>query len=148
MLAGLDRASGGELARLFLAVGMCIARSDTARGASGRTPGCFIFDEVDQNVGARLGAAVGACLAGIGRRRQVLVITHLAPVAARADRHLRVVKEKGRAQIVVVTGDARLEELALMIRGAPVTKASLEQAAELLREGRKRRRRKVNVNAA
>ncbi|MCO5166171.1 MAG: hypothetical protein M9894_07360 [Planctomycetes bacterium] len=126
-LGGLERASGGELARLFLALAL-----ETA-GAASDVP-LLVFDEVDQNVGARLGAAVGRCLATIGRSRQVLAITHLATVAARADHHVRVLKAEGRTRAERLEGEARVDELALMIKGAPITGAAREQARELLRE--------------
>jgi DNA repair protein RecN (Recombination protein N) len=174
----LGNASGGELSRLFLAIGKVMAthclesRSveshsvesrcvespkhasapgdrGPASGAPAARPleaddpcgdleGLLVFDEVDQGVGARLGAAVADCLYGLGRARQVLAITHLAPVAARADRHLCVVKREGRTRAEVLEGDARLRELALMIKGAPVTEASLQQARELLCEATQR----------
>lgn len=124
--APLDRASGGELARLFLALGL-----ETA--ATEQVP-LLVFDEVDQNIGARLGSAIGACLAGIARGRQVLAVTHLATVAAHADRHLRVVKTGGVTAAEAIDGEARVEELALMIKGAPVTAAARAQARELLAE--------------
>lgn len=125
-LGPLERASGGELARLFLALAL-----ETA--GEGEVP-LLVFDEVDQNVGARLGAAVGRCLAGIGGGRQVLAITHLATVAARADHHVRILKADGRTQAQRLDGEARVEELALMIKGLPITDAARVQARELLRE--------------
>jgi DNA repair protein RecN (Recombination protein N) len=132
--SGLEQASGGELARLFLAIGLEVAGRADER--------LLVFDEVDQNVGARLGRAVGICLRGIAKGRQVLTITHLAPVAAQAHRHLKVAKtgaggsRRGvaRATVMALDGEARVEELALMIRGAPLTQAALEQARELLEE--------------
>ncbi len=130
-LGGLDRVSGGELARLFLALALETAG---ASGGARRHAPLLVFDEVDQNVGARLGAAVGRCLAGIGRGRQVLAITHLATVAARADHHVRILKAGGRTRAVRLEGDERVEELALMIKGAPITDAARAQARELLHE--------------
>ncbi len=132
--APLEQASGGELSRLALALG--------ARVSAGRA--VLLFDEVDQNVGARLGAAVGTCLADLAEGRQVLAVTHLAPVAARAAHHLRIVREGERTRAEPLVGEARLQELALMIRGEPITAAALEQARELLSEspGRPRTRAK------
>lgn len=136
-LAPLDRASGGELSRVFLALGLETARArsgaDGEAGPASAGP-VLVFDEVDQNVGARLGAAIGACLAGIGAGRQVLAVTHLAPVAARARLHVRLVKTDGRSRAEPLGEDARVEELALMIRGAPVTAVARAQARELLEE--------------
>ncbi len=128
--APLEQASGGELSRLALVLG--------ARAASGQP--VLLFDEVDQNVGARLGGAVGACLADLARHRQVIAVTHLAPVAALAARHLRLVRGGDRTAVARLEGDERLEELALMIRGEPITRAALEQARELLQEAEQRAR--------
>ncbi|MGE0709949.1 MAG: AAA family ATPase [Planctomycetota bacterium] len=123
-------ASGGELGRVALALGLHGTSPDA--GAA-----LLVFDEVDQNVGARLGAAVGRCMAGIARDRQVLAVTHLAPVAAHAARHLRARKLEGSSSVDVLADDEqRIEELALMIRGEPLTEASLAQARELLAETR------------
>ena len=137
----LARASGGELGRVALALGVHATAGDA---------GLLVFDEIDQNVGARLGAAVGDCLARMGEDRQVLAITHLAPVAARAARHLRVRKSSGQSYAELLSDrEARLEELALMIKGEPITPAAIAQAEELLSEaegageraGRPRRKR-------
>lgn len=138
--AELSHASGGELSRLFLAIGRHIAEGGGA--------GLLVFDEVDQNVGARLGGAVGDCLAAMARGRQVLVVTHLAPVAARAQRHVTVVSEDDVPGVVDLEGEARVQELALMIRGS-LTAAALEQARELLGASKPRRRkRRTKVSAA
>ena len=131
-LAPLDRASGGELSRVFLALGLETARARP--GADDEAGPVLVFDEVDQNVGARLGAAIGGCLAGIGAGRQVLAVTHLAPVAARARLHVRLVKSDGRSRAEPLDDAGRVEELALMIRGAPVTAVARAQARELLEE--------------
>ena len=75
-------ASGGELARTMLAVRLAITDA----------PGVMVFDEVDAGVGGAAATAVGAALAGLGRHGQVLVVTHLAQVAAQADHQLAVRK--------------------------------------------------------
>jgi len=124
--APLERASGGELSRLLLVLGR---RQAERAGAP-----VLVFDEVDQNVGARLGGAVGACLREIAAGRQLLAVTHLAPVAAQAHRHLRIEKTAGASEARRLEGEARVEELALMIKGHPVTPAAREQARELLAE--------------
>ena len=123
-LGGLDQASGGELGRVFLALGL-----EAPANAA-----LLVFDEVDQNVGARLGTAVGACLERMSHSRQVLAITHLAPVAARARLHHRITKRKGVTRVETLAGEDRVEELALMIRGEPLTEAARAQARELLEE--------------
>jgi DNA repair protein RecN (Recombination protein N) len=123
-LGGLDQASGGELGRVFLALGL-----EAPANAA-----LLVFDEVDQNVGARLGTAVGACLERMSHSRQVLAITHLAPVAARARLHHRISKRAGVTRVETLEGEDRVDELALMIRGEPLTEASRTQARELLSE--------------
>lgn len=123
-LAGLDQASGGELGRVFLALGL-----EAPANAA-----LLVFDEVDQNVGARLGTAVGACLERMSHSRQVLAITHLAPVAARARLHHRITKRQGVTRVETLEGEDRVDELALMIRGEPLTEAARAQARELLVE--------------
>ena len=77
-------ASGGELSRLMLALKVVLARHDALP--------TLVFDEVDQGIGGEVGAKVGDALAEVAERRQVLVITHLPQIAARADRHLVVTK--------------------------------------------------------
>jgi DNA repair protein RecN (Recombination protein N) len=122
-------ASGGELARVCLALKRGLAEADDVP--------LLVFDEVDQNVGGRLGAALGRALEGIARARQVLAVTHLPSVAAHGEKHLLVEKGVDRARRVTTTvrplaPDERVRELALMIRGEPLTETSLEQARELL----------------
>ncbi len=118
-------ASGGELSRLMLALHL-------VTGATQRT---LAFDEVDAGVGGRAAREVGALLAELATGRQVLVVTHLAQVAAFADAHFVVSKaeEGGRTVTSVrrVDGDERAEELARMLSGT-VTGASLEHARELV----------------
>jgi len=118
-------ASGGELSRLMLALHL-------VTGATQRT---LAFDEVDAGVGGKAAREVGALLAELALGRQVLVVTHLAQVAAFADAHFVVSKGEsgGRTTTTVrrVEGDARAEELARMLSGT-VTGASLEHARELV----------------
>ncbi len=104
-------ASGGELSRVMLALWL----------VTGSDRPTLVFDEVDAGVGGRAATAVGELLAELARRHQVLVVTHLAQVAAHADRHVRVGKrsEDGRTTTVVEPlGDAERErELARMLAG-------------------------------
>jgi DNA repair protein RecN (Recombination protein N) len=126
-------ASGGELSRVMLAVEVALATApDAAR------PGTFVFDEVDAGVGGRAAVEVGRRLATLARQAQVVVVTHLAQVAAHADRHLVVTKStRGDADVVtasdvrVVAGDERVAELARMLSGS-TSATALEHAAELL----------------
>jgi DNA repair protein RecN (Recombination protein N) len=127
-------ASGGELARVCLALKRALAEVDD-------TP-LLVFDEVDQNVGGRLGAAIGRTLVAISAARQVIAVTHLPSVAAYATHHFTVAKAitrttdgaSGRTTVRALTTSAEREhEIALMIRGDPVSDTALEQARELLR---------------
>lgn len=124
--------SGGELSRTMLAV-------RTVLSQAGDVP-TMVFDEVDAGIGGRVSEVVGQKLAHIARGRQVLCVTHLAPIAVYADHHLRVEKTSGRATTrttVDALGAAeRVEELARMLGGERVTGATRRAARELLREAR------------
>ncbi len=123
-------ASGGELSRVALAAKTVLAECDTV--------GTLIFDEVDAGIGGEVAVAVGEHLAALGRRRQVLCITHLASIAARADNHYRVEKDvaEGRTstRLTRMDGRARAEEIARMLAGDPEEEASVAHATELLRK--------------
>ncbi|GHG06283.1 DNA repair protein RecN [Deinococcus piscis] len=121
-------ASGGELSRVMLAI-------STVVGAE--TP-VVIFDEVDAGIGGAAAVAVAEQLAQLGRERQVMVVTHLAQIAARADHHFRVEKEviEGRTVSRVRRLDQaeREAELARML-GGQTSGAALDHARELLAGG-------------
>ncbi len=120
-------ASGGELSRVMLAL----------HAAAGSALPTLVFDEVDAGLGGRSGRAVGQVLARLAHDRQVLVVTHLAQVAAFADRHLRVDKTEAEGRTVTrvtpLSGDARVEELARMLAGDAGDEARLHARA-LLRD--------------
>jgi DNA repair protein RecN (Recombination protein N) len=107
-------ASGGELSRIMLALKVVLARHDAVP--------TLIFDEVDQGIGGEVGAEIGEALAEVAERRQVLVITHLPQIAARAERHLVVSKaaRKGVAtsDVQPILGEDRVTELARMLGDA------------------------------
>jgi DNA repair protein RecN (Recombination protein N) len=121
-------ASGGELARLTLALKVVLA------GAS--PVSTLVFDEVDSGVGGATAAAVGERLTRVAERVQVLLVTHSPQVAARGAAHLVVTKltTKGRAETRVATldGTARREEIARMLAGETVTEAARAAADSLL----------------
>ncbi len=118
-------ASGGELSRVMLAI-------STVLGAS--TPS-VVFDEVDAGIGGSAARAVADQLAHLAATRQVLVVTHLAQIAARADWHFKVEKglEAGRtvSHVRLLGGQERLEEIARMLSGN-TSEAALSHARELL----------------
>lgn len=119
-------ASSGEMARVMLALKTVLAAED-------RIP-VLVFDEVDANIGGETARTVGLKMGQIGIRHQVLCITHLAPVAAAAGAHFRVIKDsrEGRtfSHISLLDKGERVEELARMLGGATV--AARKHAEELL----------------
>jgi DNA repair protein RecN (Recombination protein N) len=121
-------ASGGELSRIMLALHAVL--DDASEGRA------LVFDEVDAGVGGAVADAVGARLARLAERQQVLCVTHLPQVAAYADGHYRVIKRvsdnRTFAQIVGLSGEDRVEELARMLGGKRPTPVSRKHAAELL----------------
>ncbi|WP_374968838.1 DNA repair protein RecN [Terrabacter sp. BE26] len=128
-------ASGGELSRVMLALEVVGSRSSSGETAG---PPTFVFDEVDAGVGGRAALDVGARLAALAEHAQVIVVTHLAQVAAFADRHLVVHKaDDGRitsSSVSAVEGDARLRELSRMMGGDPDSEAGLAHAGDLLEQ--------------
>ncbi len=133
-LLPLDRiASGGESSRIFLGIKAILSEADEIP--------VLVFDEVDVGVGGRTAVAVGELLWSLGRRHQVLCVTHLPQVAAYADRHLRVEKEvrdgRTRVQARSLAEEEVEEVLALMLAGRS-TPASRASARELRRRARSR----------
>ena len=121
-------ASGGELSRIMLGLKGILAHSDRIS--------VLVFDEIDANVGGRLGSIIGNKLRGLAANHQVLCITHLPQIASYADRHLTVRKSVSGNQtettVRVMNGDERLQELSEMVGGPRVTETTRAQARELL----------------
>ena len=121
-------ASGGELARVMLALKTILARLDNVP--------TLIFDEVDAGIGGKVGTMVGDAMRRVADHHQVFAITHLPQIAARAHHHIVVSKgAKGgvtTADIGVIAGDARVEEIARMLGGDAESAVSREHARELL----------------
>jgi DNA repair protein RecN (Recombination protein N) len=119
-------ASGGELARAMLAIRLV--------GLGG--PQTMVFDEVDAGIGGAAALALGEALHEVAAHRQVLVVTHLAQVASRADAHVSVVKQASRGRTVTtattVGGEDRVTELSRMLSGHPDSDAARAHARELL----------------
>jgi DNA repair protein RecN (Recombination protein N) len=124
-------ASGGELARVMLALKTILARLD-------RVP-TLIFDEVDAGIGGKVGLMVGDSMRRVAEHHQVFAITHLPQIAARAHHHIVVSKgAKGgvtTADISVVGEEERVREIARMLGGDAESRVSREHAAELLESG-------------
>ena len=122
-------ASGGETARLMLALKNVLSRADA-------TP-TLIFDEIDQGIGGRVGAIVGRKLGDLAKTHQVLCVTHLPQIAAYGDYHLAVSKglegERTITRLQTLDGEARVQELAAML-GAD-SEAGRQSARELLSAG-------------
>ncbi len=126
-------ASGGELSRIMLALKSALAEAEE--------PLTMIFDEVDAGIGGKVGGIVGSYLSQIGGRSQVLVITHLASIAAKADTHLVV--EKSSAGRSTETRVRKLEdaqrpgEIARMLGGDTQSSTSLAHARQMLEKAGK-----------
>ena len=121
-------ASGGERARLLLALRVCLAR---AAGLS-----TLVFDEIDRGIGGALADAVGHRLARLAQDVQVLAVTHSPQVAARGVQHYRVTRSEGEqgatAQVALLTDGQRREEIARMLSGAQITEEARAAARRLL----------------
>lgn len=122
-------ASGGELARLMLALRVVLA--------GGQDVHTFVFDEVDTGISGATASAVGMRLNKLAAHSQALVITHSAQVAGYADRHFKIAKhvadDKTTTTVSEITGDARLNEIARIISGAEITPESLATAKTLIK---------------
>lgn len=121
-------ASGGEISRVMLSIKSVLAASDTVS--------TLVFDEVDTGVGGEVAVAIGEHLARLAEHTQVLAITHLASIAARADRHVRIEKQVTGDRTVVgaqpLEEENRVQEIARMLSGDKEAEVSLNHAKELL----------------
>ncbi len=133
-------ASGGESARLLLALKSILSRVDDIP--------TLVFDEIDVGVGGRAGQVVGEKLWSISDRHQVVCITHLPQVAAFADAHFVITKvfSDGRTRTVVERLDdaQRAHEIAAMLDGTPVSEHSLRSALDMLERARAYKQRQRN----
>lgn len=123
-------ASGGELSRVMLALEVVIAGSDPVP--------TFVFDEVDAGVGGASALEIGRRLDRLAQTSQVIVVTHLAQVAAYANNHLLVVKDTDgqvtTSSVAVLEGEERVRELARMLGGMEDSHTALSHARELLEQ--------------
>jgi DNA repair protein RecN (Recombination protein N) len=126
-------ASGGELSRISLAIQVVTSRA-------ARVP-TLIFDEVDVGIGGGVAEVVGRLLSELGKDRQVLCVTHLPQVAARAGWQWQVAKEKAgdgasaRSRVVQLDAGGRVEEIARMLGGVEITAITRQHAREMLAAG-------------
>lgn len=125
-------ASGGELSRVMLALEVILSA-----GSRGTT---LVFDEVDAGVGGRAAVEIGRRLARLAQWNQVIVVTHLAQVAAYADTHLHVAKNVGDTSVASgvedLSDERRVEELSRMLAGLEDTESGRAHATELLDKAR------------
>ncbi len=123
-----EAASGGELSRVVLAV---LARLSIRAEAQ-----TVVFDEIDEGLGGEAANRVGDLLLQVASQRQVICVTHLATIAARGGRHLRVRKTESQGRtsshLEAVEGEVRVEELARLLAGEATPTAARSHAAELL----------------
>ncbi len=135
-------ASGGELARIMLALRLALL--DGRSLVSGDPPDTLLFDEVDAGIGGQAAVAVGDALAAMSVGRQVIVVTHLPQVAACADQHVRVHKSTvagaTSTEVTLLDHATRVTELARMLSGSPDSATAQRHAEELMvgRAGRAR----------
>jgi DNA repair protein RecN (Recombination protein N) len=120
-------ASGGELARTMLALRLVLTEG----------PATLVFDEVDAGIGGEAAVAVAGALAQLGQRHQVLVVTHLAQVAAAAHRQIKVSKtvksKQTYAEACELGSQDRVQEIARMLSGGMAEESALNYASELLK---------------
>lgn len=121
-------ASGGELSRVMLAIEVVLAATDPVP--------TFVFDEVDAGVGGASATEIGRRLAQLAKRAQVIVVTHLAQVAAFSNNHLVVEKGSDGAittsSVRLVHAEERAQEMARLLSGSPDSESALAHARELL----------------
>jgi DNA repair protein RecN (Recombination protein N) len=119
-------ASGGELSRVLLALSLETSNDDIVT----------VFDEVDAGVGGQVAQQIGECLREVGQRQQVLAVTHLASVAAKADQHFVIEKTIGTNTVTTAVralhGDERVNEIARMLAGDEITPESRALARQML----------------
>ena len=128
-------ASGGELSRIMLAIKTILSDRDETE--------TLIFDEIDTGISGRTAQAVSEKLARIAGQKQVICITHLAQIAAMADRHYEIVKTAGegdrtRTEIRELTDEKSVQELARILGGAEITETVVESAREMRRLAREK----------
>ncbi len=129
-------ASGGEISRVMLALKMVLSAADPVP--------TLIFDEIDAGIGGEVANAIGAKLARLSRRHQVLVVTHLAQIAKYADEHFVVSKESKGARTITdinrLGNEGRIAEIARMLGGAASSDIAYRHASEMLNAAEEERK--------
>jgi len=124
-------ASGGELSRIMLAMMQVLSEKGMAE--------TLIFDEVDSGVSGKTAQKIGVLLKSVSKKAQVLCVTHLAQIAAMADRHFYICKHtRGNqtyTQIQILDHEGRRREVARIIGGINITESALQTADELMNDG-------------
>jgi len=122
-------ASGGELSRVILAIKAILAETEAVE--------TIVFDEVDAGIGGGVAEVVGKKLSSLSKYHQVICITHLPQIAKFGDHHFRISKQvfrgRTRTKIEPLTKDERIKELARMLGGEKITRATLNHAREMLK---------------
>jgi len=121
--------SGGELSRVVLALKAVLAETESVEA--------LVFDEVDAGIGGRVAEVMGSKLSALSRHYQTICITHLPQIAKFADHHIRISKTVSGGRTITVMqplkGSERIEEIARMLGGATITRATLDHAREMLK---------------
>lgn len=118
-------ASGGERSRAMLAI--CSACSTTLSAP------ILVFDEIDTNIGSRLGKPISDAFLNLSRKNQLICVTHLAPVAASGEKHFLVEKDQKGSRVEELPDQKRILELAQMIAGEKNSKSAIDQAKHMLK---------------
>lgn len=123
-------ASGGELSRLMLALRVVLNNTNNQK--------TFVFDELDTGISGATASAVGQRLDKLAKNEQLLVITHSAQVAGYADKHFKISKQSSAdsttTNVIEITGDDRINEIARIISGAQITPESIATAKTLIKQ--------------
>lgn len=121
-------ASGGEISRVMLAIKSAMSRQEPLP--------TLVFDEIDVGVGGRTASVIAEKLASLARAAQILCITHLAQIASRGETHFFIEKqtdaERATVQLIPLTAEQRIQEIARMLGGVEVTETVLRHAREML----------------
>jgi DNA repair protein RecN (Recombination protein N) len=121
-----ETASGGERSRALLAI--CSAMSKIMKNK------LLVFDEIDTNIGSRLGKPVADAFATLSKDNQLICVTHLAPVAASGNRHFLIEKDDNSSKVTELKTKERVAEIAQMIAGEKDSVEALKQAKHMLKQ--------------